>query len=214
MTKTLQLLETDSGRAPFSELENPLHRQTVSDATNKRRPEQHSRHLEHILERPVVGPARVDLVAQVLVANIRGQSQAPRAVLVGGRGVNRVRAVQHDVSRRVIGDQPARIKTIGDTGQVLRDPALARHVLVEGLEAILRRQFQVALPELRFEFSALLVGSLEVRQPAHLDRNVTDGNPDGAEVVRITAWFVARVSSRALGSDGMQARSRYGSMKA
>src|SRR4029079_6783854 len=84
---------------------------------------QWGRALEHVPQGPVVAPSGIDLVIDVLIADIRRQSDPVRGALVRGRGVDHVRAVQHDIAGLVVGDQPARIEALCHVGQVLRYPA-------------------------------------------------------------------------------------------
>lgn len=58
-------------------------------------------------------PAHVNLVAQALVADVRGETHATVRILVRGRGVNHVGAVKHHVASFVIGEEQVRDKAFG-----------------------------------------------------------------------------------------------------
>ncbi len=58
-------------------------------------------------------PAPIDLVAPALVADVGGEAHATVQILVRGRGVNHVDAVNHHITGFVIGDEPARVETLG-----------------------------------------------------------------------------------------------------
>ena len=59
-------------------------------------------------------PAQINLVALALVADVGGEAHAAARILVRGRGVNHVGAVNHHVTSFVIGDEPARVEALGE----------------------------------------------------------------------------------------------------
>ena len=98
----------------------------------------------------MVAPASVNFVANVLIANIRRQTHPVQGVFVVGRRVNHVGAVNHQVTRFVIGDQPARTGFVRQRRQVFGKPTLF-HVSVVGADLLFGSQALVAFAEVRLE---------------------------------------------------------------
>src|SRR5919202_2574207 len=120
-------------------------------------PERRTR-LQHVAERPVLRPARVDFVPHALVADVRRETNL-RRVRIDRRGVDRVRAVHHHIPGFVVCDQPARLEPLRHVGKILADPAARGHVLVVGADALFGRQLRVLCRELGFHLAADAVRS-------------------------------------------------------
>ncbi len=71
-------------------------------------------HSQHIIKQPMILPAPIDLVAPALVADVGGETHAAVRILIRGRGVNHVSAVNHHVAGFVISDEPARVEALGE----------------------------------------------------------------------------------------------------
>ncbi len=54
-----------------------------------------SNHSQHVIKRPMILPTPIDLVALALVADVGGEAHAAVRILVRGRGVNHVGAVNN-----------------------------------------------------------------------------------------------------------------------
>jgi hypothetical protein len=81
---------------------------------NRARKSLQSDHSQHVIKRPMILPAPIDPVRPALVANAGGEALATAQILVRGRGVNHVDAVNHHVTGFAIGDEPVPVETLGE----------------------------------------------------------------------------------------------------
>ena len=77
----------------------------------------------------MVGPARVDFIADILVTDVGRKPHSAPGVAVVGRCVNHVRAMHHHIARFIVGGEPARAGSFGERFEVLSQPALVQILL-------------------------------------------------------------------------------------